>query len=263
MATGHRVHKQRRPDCSMPCRFLRSLPRSRRPCWMSCQSSTKATRATRWTRTSTCTHVHNLFLIHDVHFLERWDPELRVFPASAGQLTVSSCRPSTLRLSSRRVNILLFAAVGRRQTKRKQKVPCLIQWGSPAASQAQQRRNSAAKRCPTRAAAAPCSSLSQHSRRWTQQKASIHQLFATSQAFKLKSLMTSTLLLYSSSWSQEQQARALNFPVCPSLCRHVRETASFSPLFAASCWKDAALLPVQTVALLLFCRFVQNVEQFF
>lgn len=39
-------------------RFLRSLPRSRRRCWTSCQSSMKVTRAAQWTRTSMRTHTH-------------------------------------------------------------------------------------------------------------------------------------------------------------------------------------------------------------
>lgn len=84
----------------MRCRFLRSSPRSRRPCWTSCRSSTIATRAAPWTRTSTCTHTHTraLFLTNDVHFSDRRDPELCVcvLCRSADCLLLPSFDPETV-----------------------------------------------------------------------------------------------------------------------------------------------------------------------
>lgn len=80
----------------MRCRFLRSSPKSRGPCWTSCRSSTIATRAAPWTRTSTCTHA--LFLTNDVHFSDRRDPELCVcvLCRSADCLLLPSFDPETV-----------------------------------------------------------------------------------------------------------------------------------------------------------------------
>lgn len=61
-----------------------------------------------------------------------------MFASSADPLTATSCRPSTLRPSSRRVNTFCSLLGRCRQTLRKKVVPCLglIQRGSPAATHA-------------------------------------------------------------------------------------------------------------------------------
>ena len=85
------------------CRFLRSSPRSRRHCWMSCRLSMKVTRAALWTRTSAFSHTHAHTRTHP----KSWCLALCVCVSPADQLTVPSCHPLTLRRSFRQVNSLL------------------------------------------------------------------------------------------------------------------------------------------------------------